>query len=283
MNVPPTHSPRQNVAISDTQLNMLRQWAEGDFDADYDPAQKPPRTIEDVPLAQQPEVLDRASLDFCLADAFHPGCEMTWPMRQPSMYMSAFRVLHAVPGWVEPTYGPQLSLDMIPPPANDPFMGQIAGGLTRWMALPWQTDTASCRYNYGNKYDPNLPTFWPARVPNTVLDDDDYNKVINRSLPLDERLAAFARRIPWTWPLGKNKNTTYFDQINNMIAHFGDLGVVELREGPGDAEFPATMQVQNLQATTRQQLVAQKVRVTAADEVDLSGIEKVRRFPRGLK
>ena len=49
------------------------------------------RTIEEVPLAEQGEMLTRAALEFCLADAFHPGCEMTWPVRTWTMYMQPFR------------------------------------------------------------------------------------------------------------------------------------------------------------------------------------------------
>jgi hypothetical protein len=37
------------------------------------------------------------------------------------------------------------------------------------MAVPWQTDTASCRSGYDLSYDPYVPAFWPARVPNEVL------------------------------------------------------------------------------------------------------------------
>jgi L-lysine epsilon oxidase-like protein len=70
---------------------MLQQWSAGDFDADYVPGRTPPRHIEDVPLDEQPEMLDRASLEFCLADAFHPGCKMTWPMRTAGLYMAPFR------------------------------------------------------------------------------------------------------------------------------------------------------------------------------------------------
>jgi hypothetical protein len=286
MNVPPAHTPRQNVAVSDTQLNMLQQWADGDFVPDYPPQKGPPRNLEAVPLAEQPDTLDRASLEFCLADAFHPGCEMTWPMRQPSLYMAPFRILHAAPGWIEPDYGPQLSLDMIPPPANHPFLGQVPGGITRWMAVPWQTDTASCRYAYGNSYDPNLPTFWPARVPNQVLDEPHYKIVMDRKQSLNKRMAAFATRAAWTRPLGSKDIKTsqgYLNQINNMMERFGEMGVVEHRDGPGDEHFPATMQVQNLPAHTRQRLETEQEPLTASDEVDLSGIEKVRRFPRGLK
>ena len=53
-----------------------RMWAENAFEADYDPDEEFPKTIDDVPLAEQPAMLTEASLSFCLADAFHPGCEI---------------------------------------------------------------------------------------------------------------------------------------------------------------------------------------------------------------
>src|SRR5215510_7049155 len=65
------------------------------------------------------------------------------------------------------------------------------GDLTRWMAVPWQTDTASCRAGYDPEYSPFLPTFWPARVPNHVLAEADYNQVLNKKLSKEERLEAF--------------------------------------------------------------------------------------------
>jgi hypothetical protein len=90
MNIPPAETPRQNVALTNTQLKFLQQWAAGDFDSDYIPAQQPPRTLDQVPVPDQADMLDRASLEFCLADAFHPGCEMTWPMRCPMLYVGSF-------------------------------------------------------------------------------------------------------------------------------------------------------------------------------------------------
>jgi len=98
MNIPPPETPRQNATLTPTQLAMLQQWSAGDFDDDYVPDRITPRRIEDVPLAEQPDMLDRASLEFCLADAFHPGCEMTWPMRTAGLCMAPFRLLHAPPG-----------------------------------------------------------------------------------------------------------------------------------------------------------------------------------------
>jgi hypothetical protein len=295
MNVPPAETPRQNAALSDTQLAMLAQWAAGDFEADYDPARKPPAGIDDVPLVAQGETLTRAALEFCLADAFHPGCEMTWPVRTATMFMAPYRFAHAPEGWIAPGLGEILTSDTVTIP-NGPLYGQQPGDITRWMAVPWQTDTASCRSGYVKAYDPYVPSFWPARVPNQVLTKENYAIVMDRKKPLEERKAAFANRAQWIAPLG---NTSYTDQINNMIRDFGKLGVVEVLKGPGDAEFPKQFEVEDRHipikdealddGKTRKMLTSAKpgpARGSAPAverEVDISGIEKVRRFPGGLR
>jgi hypothetical protein len=283
MNIPPAETPRQHVALTDTQLTFLHQWAAGDFVADYDLDAAPPRRIEDLPLAHQGEVLTRAAMEFCLADAFHTGFEMTWPMRTATLYMEPYRLAHAPEGWIEPAMGQILTGDAVTIP-DGPLYGQIPGGLSRWMAVPWQTDTASCRSGYDITYDPYVPTFWPARVPNEVLTKEDYAIVMDTERPLAERRAAFARRAAWIDPLGSKG---YTDQINNMIAHFDHLGVVEAREGPADAAFPARIEVEDQHKPIPG---AMAVSATAAGNgpaparpVDLRAIEKVRRFPGGLR
>jgi hypothetical protein len=40
-----------------------------------------PVRIDDYPVEEQPAAFDRAALEVCAADAFHPGIELTWPMR----------------------------------------------------------------------------------------------------------------------------------------------------------------------------------------------------------
>ena len=278
MNIPPAETPRQNAVLTDTQLSMLQQWSAGDFDADYIPDRSPPRRIDDVAPAEQPAMLDRASLEFCLADAFHPGCEMTWPMRMAGLYVAPFRLAHAPPGWIEPAYGPVLGADLINLPNGPLLGGQLPGGITRWMAVPWQTDTASCRSGYLKSYDPYVPTFWPARVPNQILTRADYDIVVNTDEPMAARLAAFARRASWLRPLGSK---SYTDQINNMISHFDHMGIVETRPGPVSGTFPKVMEVEDLHPAAR--ALAAAVGPRAAEEIDLSGIDKVRRFPHGLR
>ncbi|UQA56863.1 LodA/GoxA family CTQ-dependent oxidase [Polyangium aurulentum] len=302
MNVPPAATPRQNCALTDTQIEMLGQWAMGDFDADYDPNRTPPRSIDEVPLADQPATLDRASLDFCLADAFHPGCEMTWPMRHASLYMprSPFRIQHATDP-VEPSFGGILSSDTALS-RSGPLGGQYPGGLTRWMAVPWHTDSASCRSGYSKTYDPYLPTFWPARVPNQVLTRQSYEIVKDTSKPLDERMAAFANRATWLRPIIEQPPEVYEATINTMIEHFDYLSVVEPAEGPPDREnFPAYMEVEDRHdepdvydpdasrtnkalASVREAVTGTRPQPAATSPAsDLGAIDKVRRFPFGLR
>ncbi|MGO4713518.1 LodA/GoxA family CTQ-dependent oxidase [Bradyrhizobium sp. 2TAF24] len=296
MNIPPAPTPRQNCALSNCQLAMLDQWAAGNFDADYKPHHVPPSTIDKVPLAEQGDVLTKAALEFCLADAFHPGCEMTWPVRTATMYMAPFRFAHVLPDWVAPNLGETLTSDSMTIP-NGPLYGQIPGGITRWMAVPWQTDSASCRSGYVATYDPYVPAFWPARVPDQVLTKDNYDIVMDHKRPLSERRAAFANRAAWIDPLG---TTSYTDQINNMIEHFDHLGVVEVHPGPKDTDaFPAVIEVEDRRATIHDVIPKsgrgpRSLRSPAHQgathagapgtnrRLDISGIDKFRRFPLGL-
>jgi hypothetical protein len=243
MNLPPPQSPRTNSSLTQTQFGPLDLWAKGKFDADYDPKRPIPRRLEDFPIHEQGDILTNAALEFCLADAFHPGCEMTWPMRQLTMYSAPFRIAHAPRDWVEPDYGATLTFVIASSPTG--CLGpQQAGGLTRWMVVPWQCDAASCRSGYSAAYDPYVPTFWQAHVPNQVLARRDYCLVTDEGLPLRQREVAFGRRLDWDTPL--DVKAPYMHQINQMIAHFDQMGVVESQPGPSDHKFPALIEVQDL-------------------------------------
>ncbi|GHG61908.1 LodA/GoxA family CTQ-dependent oxidase [Streptomyces griseocarneus] len=239
-------SARQHLTLTPLQYRLLARWAAGDFDADYDPAATPPRTLDELPLAERPGTLDRAVLSYCVADAFHPGCEFTWPMRHPTMYAAPFRLRHRDPAAPEPAYGttltPQTALAV-----DGPVYAQGPGDLTRWMAVPWQTDTARCRSGYylgfGPRYDPYLPTFWPARVPNHVLTEADYETAVDTALTAEERRTAFENRAVWDRWLPA---TSAVAQMNAMVKDFGRLGILERRDGASDdPELPRTMLVES--------------------------------------
>lgn len=247
ISIPAEGSVRQHCTLSDLQLSFLDQWVKGDFDADFDPNEKKPTSIDELNMADQPDMLTKAAMEFCLADAFHPGCEMTWPMRTAGMYMAPFRLSHAsdtnpFKGWY---YGPVMSNDVLPLAKGPLLGGQVAGGITRWMAIPWQTDTASCRDGYTSDYDPYLPTFWPARVPNNILNERRYKETLDSNLSEETRRQAFADRADWLDDLPLNgQPATYTNQINSMIDHFSRLAVVQPRHGvEHNPNFPKYMQV----------------------------------------
>ncbi|MFG2827709.1 LodA/GoxA family CTQ-dependent oxidase [Streptomyces sp. NPDC048434] len=241
-------SVRQHITLSAAQDRMLALWADGHFTSG------PTRTgfpdVDEAPPADQPHLLDRAALENCAADAFHPGCEVTWPMRHKTMYSEPFRILHRSPENPERDYGEVLTLqDALG--KNGPLFAQGPGDLTRWMAAPWQCDTASCRSGYqvqsglGPRYSPYLPTFWPAQMPNHVLKQSDFATVNTPPTGSDDsaREKAFENRAVWLRGL---KGTNFNVQRRQMIDDWFKFGIVETHEYTvGDAKFPRYLQVES--------------------------------------
>lgn len=237
----PQPSPRENAAITITQWQRLGKWAAGEFDDDLSKPVKVPKSIGDVPLAEQPSTLDRAALEFCLADAFHPGCEVTWPIRHLTMFSSPFRIRHRPPNTPENDYGTALTQAAVLAP-DGPLFDQGPGDLTRWMCVPWQADAAWCRAGYDDKYDPFLPSFWPARVPNQVLSSVNYDVIVDPKGKPEQRVDAFKYRTSWFEPLGHDPDPAV--AMDAMVKVFGSMGLVEVRPGPTDgAPFPKQMMV----------------------------------------
>jgi hypothetical protein len=239
MDIPAILSPRQNAAISQAQFDVISAWADGRFVADWPHGSMSLSSIDDLPVRERPAMLDRAALDYCLADAFHPGCEVTWPMRHLSLYSRPFRIRTRNPATPMTLYGATLT----PEEAlgrGGPLFEQGPGDLTRWMGLPWQADTAFCRAGYDRKYDLYQPAFWPARVPNHVLSEDDYRIAIDAAQPRPRRLEAFVERTSWTDPLRGDIAT----QMETMVRIFGSMGLLERRPGvPDDPILPPEMWV----------------------------------------
>jgi hypothetical protein len=177
---------------------------------------------------------------------FHPGCELTWTIRHLSLFSAPFRIRRRPDGWTEPDYGEHLDAPIVLS-VDGPLYAQGPGGLTRWMALPWQGDTAYCR----SGYDPYLPTFWPARVPNQVLTEADYAIVVDAERPREERLAAYNRRASW-FRFIDDAGGPIAERMKRMVAHFAAQGILEARPGvPDDPDFPDLMLVETVPVTMR--------------------------------
>ena len=253
-NPDPTVAPSPNTYLKLPAFYdyVLTHWVKGDFINDYDPDTPRFQRFDDIPLQQQPETLDRANMHFCLADAFHPGAEMTWPMRHASMYRAPYRLRMRERGKADPTYGSTLTTDEVAA-MDGPLYEQGPGDITRWMAVPWQGDTAYCRSGYDMEYDPYLPTFWPARVPNQVLTKVDYDTLCDQRRPMPERIAAFQNRPSWLRQLPARNPAP--EQMMYMIQHFGEMGILEARPKPDDLDWlPNILYVENLTTVKESEL-----------------------------
>lgn len=240
----------------------LENWVKGEYSSDWKPSRNsrlrklseiPKNPLDQVPegldlsTELQPDSLTEAALTYCLADAFHPGCELTWPMRHISMYSSPFRIKRRPENKPERDYGDELT-EAICLSEDGPLQGQSPGSLSRWMAIPWHGDTAFCRSGYDPDVDPYLPTFWPARVPNQVLSADAY-KLLNKPKndketkeEKDEKWAAFSHRENWF----RNLSRGPVKAMEDMVDDFQRMGVIEAAELPEGGPFPTTVFVEHL-------------------------------------
>jgi hypothetical protein len=221
--------------VTPTQYEWLRRWAEGDFETGKPP--EPRKRLEDYPLDEQPHLLTRAPLEDCLGGPFHPGIELTWTLRVPSMWEPAdpedprklsyrLRILDESP---RDDYGPILTGEMAAGPGG-PADGSGPGSLTRWMGVPWQTDEASCLAGYDISTYLPLPSFWAARVPNEVLSEKAYLRVLDESLPPAQRLKHMSYRQFWL----RDIDTNNADRRKLMVTSWDKMGIVTERPGPED-------------------------------------------------
>jgi hypothetical protein len=229
-----THIAIDELALTQTQHGWLKRWAEGDFE----PGERrtPPARLEDLPLAEQPAALDRTPLEDCLGGPFHPGIELTWPMRVPSMWNPPAQAhgllyrLHILP----PDRSPQDDFGAVLTPErclgkDGPLTASGPGSLTRWLGVPWQTDEASCLAGYDASAYLPLPSFWAARVPNQVLSQNAFSQATDARLSVPQRFKNLAYRQFW---LRDIQGSTYQQRINNMVAEWSLLGIVAEHPAP---------------------------------------------------
>lgn len=232
-------NPRASLAVTPLQYRKLAAWAEGDF-AD-DGGGSIAQSLDALPLQERPAALDRAALESCLGGAFHPGIEAPWTLRVASLWQKPFRLKVRSTSFQLQDYGASLTGKKVFA-RGGPLEGVAPGDLTRWLGVPWHADGASCRSGYQRRISTVLPTFWPARIPTQVLSEADYRIVLDRTRPLAERKAAFRRRRDWERFIAR---PTRPPTLELMVDEWPKLGMVTLRPGPGDAEFPQTFKVES--------------------------------------
>jgi hypothetical protein len=161
------------LRLTDTQLFLLRQWAQGKFiNERTEPLAAP---AEDT-AARSGRSIDRGVLSNLLGGAFCPGGEAAWIMRNPAIYSSAYRINQST------AYKPG-SLSQ----KGNFAKGLEPGDITKYSAQPWQSDFNECSTNNNNityedwnKIQPKstgdpmkqkfqLTYWWPAHRPMEVF------------------------------------------------------------------------------------------------------------------
>jgi L-lysine 6-oxidase len=155
-----------------TQYFLMQQWAAGRFTPG-------PRT---GPQPVSP--LDRAGPGNATGEPVSPGIEVTWSMRNPTLYDRPYHIKpRRSPSdyrqhGLDPGYNETVATTLT---SNTGF-GCEPGDLTKRMAIPWQADFFQCTLQYVNFTNPEVnkvngiplpPTFyaywWPPQSPWDVL------------------------------------------------------------------------------------------------------------------
>ncbi|MBI5131178.1 MAG: hypothetical protein HZA66_17185 [Rhodopseudomonas palustris] len=240
-------SPHSWLTLTPTQYRVLQLWADGQFEADYtNAAVDAVKTLDDLPVELRPEAMTRAALDACSGGAFHPGVEITWPIRHKALYRGPsetklpFRIALSNRKSLNQDLGLQLNTVNVfagnpaKPDQGAPIGPQAPGDLTRWMGVPWQGDAFSCQSVLTASGFPT-PVWWPALLPVDVLPEAFYKQMMRTDLSDEERLRFYHTRVPWARGaagIGLHVEAGYTDGLRRMIELWTRMGVIVKRPGP---------------------------------------------------
>ncbi|NQV98801.1 MAG: hypothetical protein HQ483_03810 [Rhodospirillales bacterium] len=152
--------PSKFLRLTERQLFLLKQWADGKFYNDLDrmPDGYNPFRPFPGPAPKTGRALDKGVLGKILGGAFCPGGEVGWIMRNPAIYIEPYRIKPDLQfSTFRMTAARASSLSGAVPPEeysayqdqtlslkNDFDNGLQPGDLTKYMSCPWQADFNEC-------------------------------------------------------------------------------------------------------------------------------------------
>lgn len=217
--------PSKFLRLTDTQLFILGQWAAGKFINEQQ---------EDIPTTPPEEGtvtgtdLDRGVLSNGLGGSFCPGAEVTWIIRNPAIYAEPFRIRHS------PYFSPTVLASWQPNSLSLPgplttlkdqgsmAMGLEPGDLTKYSAVPWQSDFNECStqtmditYAQWNVIEPQSVGDPAADIPQTT-----YWWPSHRPMEVTN---AQGRQVPWSQGIPQTNAGDL-----KMVTAWKDLGFLNL-------------------------------------------------------
>jgi hypothetical protein len=179
------------LRLTDTQLFLLKQWAEGKF---IDEKREAFGGSQGASSPRTGAELDQGVLSNLLGGSFCPGGEATWIMRNPAIYAGPYRINQSkqyTPGSLSLTG----NLSKAPDAVANLSAGLEPGDITKYDAVPWQADFNECStqsiditYEKWNTIQPDstgdpakriaqLTYWWPAHRPMKVNDQSSSDQV----------------------------------------------------------------------------------------------------------
>jgi hypothetical protein len=268
-------SPAQWFAIPPMLYEQLRNWKDGKFET-------PPgfnfKNIDEMGAfyrqqfaeaakdeAKKASLMTRAVLESLYGGGFHPGVELTWPMRHAQLYKENRMTYSAVNednGYSYGFYGlreirlnsaskeeqkeifyndfgllmtPDDIRESMDPEHHKHWIWKVTpGDMTKWMGIPWQSDAGSCQAIWTDSQYP-VPSWWAANLPVDVLTEESYEKMQDETILADTRRNIYANRLPWlqttdTGFVGYHAEGGYMNGLIAMVYQWKDIGVVAGRK-----------------------------------------------------
>lgn len=239
--------PDKFVELSRTQHYFLKQWSEGKFTTGK---------ADDI-LGMMG--VDHADVGNCVGNPMCPGVEVTWSVKNPTIYSGPYRIKHRninyKTGKIDSDFYFKKGLDpdwdeTALPTKTGP--GCEPGDLTKRMADPWVSDLFECNVNNINFTDQSKvmdksdeiaapPTYyaywWPPQSPWDVImgitDTGETSKARKEQNTIDELAEAGA---------SAGQQVNYIRGINNhieMVYAWSYLGfIVNQNEGVDRDQYP---------------------------------------------
>lgn len=274
-------SPAQWFAIPPVLYKQLENWCNGEFESIPDLEgdtmdqlgeffQKCYKKAAEEP-GKKALLMTRAVLETLYGGGFHPGVELTWPMRHNDLYaenklvyrnvtdrdghsiglygLREVRVNAASPEQEEQIFfrdfGYQMNSEDIreslKPGNSKNWLWQITpGDLTKWMGIPWQSDAGSCQAVFTEEQYP-VPAWWAANLPVYVLTQESFEKLKNPDILDETKRYIYGNRLPWLHTadlgfVGYHAEGGYTKGLIDMVYQWDKLGAVVGRKFDGDVD-----------------------------------------------
>ena len=170
--------PDRWLTVTPNQYERLRRWSQSDFVTETEEQRDEYRKR----LNTLPHSLELSALEWCVGGPFYPGIEMTYIATRAVTFESPFRITHL---W-------------------------SAGDVSRYMAVPWQSDFYECQVHW-----------WPPQRPDKVLPEKNYNanpNDFNFRVDWARSLPANADKRDWTTPqLGDEAMVEWWSRLGFVV------------------------------------------------------------------